>query len=263
MAPDTPPRTTPPQIADLMTRFLARQAEARNAGILETPVNEVEPYEAAAFPLVDPRTAWDETTVALRMLDPEKARASVSPPADWSAVVAGLDSVAAVSFAAGNFPQMVRDLPTLIRAAPRSELLPKPALPLAASSLESWATQTARKSQFPQTILAIGLLRVSRQFESADAMINDLRPHMPERWQPAFANEEAALAWHRGDTDAAAARWNSLPDSAPVLFNRGMSLLFRDQPAEARDALRQATLLLPEDSAWHHLARLYLALAGM
>src|SRR5262245_8014610 len=120
MAPDTPPK-----IPDLMARYLAQQAQARAAGIAELPVNEVEPYEAAAFPLVEPRAAWEEATAAIRRLDPEKGRLSVKPPADWSSLVAGLDSTAAVALAAGNFPQMVRDLPTLIRSHRRSELRPK------------------------------------------------------------------------------------------------------------------------------------------
>jgi len=48
----------------------------------------------------------------------------------------------------------------------------------------------------------------------------------------------------------------------PVLFNRGMAALFLDRPAEARADLRKATERLPESSGWHHLGRLYLALAG-
>ena len=46
-------------------------------------------------------------------------------------------------------------------------------------------------------------------------------------------------------------------------FNRGMALLFLDRAAEAKSLLRRATELLPESSAWHHLAGLYAALAEM
>jgi hypothetical protein len=42
-----------------------------------------------------------------------------------------------------------------------------------------------------------------------------------------------------------------------------MAALFLDQPAEARSALGEAANRIPETSAWHHLARLYLALAEM
>jgi hypothetical protein len=46
-----------------------------------------------------------------------------------------------------------------------------------------------------------------------------------------------------------------------VLFNRGMAALFLGESADARAALSRAVALLPESSAWHHLARLYLTLA--
>ena len=48
----------------------------------------------------------------------------------------------------------------------------------------------------------------------------------------------------------------------PVLFNRGMAALFTGQPADARADLRRAVEQIPESSGWHHLGRLYLALAG-
>jgi hypothetical protein len=48
-----------------------------------------------------------------------------------------------------------------------------------------------------------------------------------------------------------------------VLFNRGMAALFLGQPAKARNWLARAADQLPETSGWHHLGRLYLALAEM
>ena len=80
MAPDTPP------LADLLARFLARHAEARAAGIPEVPINEVEPYEVAAFPMVEPRAAWTEAGQALQLLDTEKAPVRVTPPVDWASI---------------------------------------------------------------------------------------------------------------------------------------------------------------------------------
>ena len=46
-----------------------------------------------------------------------------------------------------------------------------------------------------------------------------------------------------------------------MLFNRGMAALFAGDNAAAREALRKAVAKLPESSGWHHLGRLYLALA--
>jgi hypothetical protein len=45
------------------------------------------------------------------------------------------------------------------------------------------------------------------------------------------------------------------------LFNRGMAALFLGDAVAAREALTRATAMLPETGAWHHLGRLYLALA--
>jgi hypothetical protein len=49
----------------------------------------------------------------------------------------------------------------------------------------------------------------------------------------------------------------------PVWFNRGLAALFLNEANTARALLRQAAEKLPETGAWHHLARLYLALAEM
>ena len=75
------------------------------------------------------------------------------------------------------------------------------------------------------------------------------------------ANEEAALAWHRGQGEQALALWQTQKDNVPVLFNRGMASLFLGRPPEAQTALRAAVAQLPDTSAWHHLGHLYLALA--
>src|SRR5207244_10792645 len=105
---------------------------------------------------------------------------------------------------------------------------------------------------------AAGALRRARQFDRAEEVLR----HKPaDEWRAAWANEEAALAWHRGRAGDAAALWRDQPDSAPVLFNRGMAALFLGQRGEARGWLRGAADQLPEASAWHHLARLYLTLA--
>jgi hypothetical protein len=48
-----------------------------------------------------------------------------------------------------------------------------------------------------------------------------------------------------------------------VLFNRGTAALFLDRPTEARKPLTDAVALIPESSPWHHLGRLYLALAEL
>ena len=71
------------------------------------------------------------------------------------------------------------------------------------------------------------------------------------------------VALHCGRAEEALALWQAQPSSVPVLFNRGMAALFLGKAAEAKQALAEAIVKLPEASAWHHLGRLYLTLAEM
>ena len=130
-------------------------------------------------------------------------------------------------------------------------------------TLGDWVAGLVRKPAYPQILVALGVLRLARHYDEAANLLQQQRTHVPAQWQAAWSNEEAALAWHRGQAEEAAQLWRSQPESVPVLFNRGMAALFLAQPAESRLWLSQAVAHLPETSAWHHLGRLYLALAEM
>jgi tetratricopeptide (TPR) repeat protein len=192
---------------------------------------------------------------------PDDEGGKLQAPPDWPALVAAQQPAAALAFAMGNFPQLVRHIQPLLHTDKLSELRPKAGQPIPAPGLLTWAAQTAKKKQFPETLLALGALRLAHQFDKADELVAKHRADVPKEWQPAFANEEAALAWHRGRADDALKMWQSQQDSTPVLFNRGMALLFSGKPTEARKPLDAAIAQLPEESAWHHLGKLYLALA--
>jgi tetratricopeptide (TPR) repeat protein len=261
MASDANQNVRSPQLDELLARFLHRHAEARAAGLAEVAVGEVEPYEAAFAPVIEPRVAWDEALSALTLLDAEHGKLSFTPPADWSALMSATESIPALAYAAGNFPQLLRDLLALIRSPRRSNQPIAAASAVSIPSLTAWTTDGVSKARFPQAFLGIGALRLAGQFDAAARILEQLRGSVPERWRIAFMNEEAALAWHGGHLDQAAKLWNEMPESAPVWFNRGMAALFLDRLVEARAALAKAVALLPEDGAWHHLARLYLALS--
>src|SRR5438445_1803292 len=104
-----------PRIEDLMARFLTQQAKDRAAGIPEPAVGEIEPYEAAFAPAVEPRTALDEAVMALKLFAPDGGLANVVMPPEWASLVATDGEHFAVPLAAGGFPQLLRDLPTLLR----------------------------------------------------------------------------------------------------------------------------------------------------
>jgi hypothetical protein len=219
------------------------------------------PFESAAIPPVEPRVAWDSATAVARLYvtdcDPKDWQLS----ADWSALVAGHEPVTALPFCLGNFPQLVRDVHGLLRSDKLSELRPVPARPVALSSKP--AEDAIRQRQYGLFLLSTGTLRLAKQFDRAEQLLQVHERELPDCWQPALGNERASLAWHRGDTEKAAGLWAGLAPSVPVLFNRGMAALFSDRAAQAKDPLVRAVEQLADDDPWHQLGRLYLALAGI
>jgi hypothetical protein len=250
-------------MADLLLQYLDRQAAAHDRGLAASLSGSVVPYEAAPVQAVDPRMAWDEAVAVFRFFDSEVRTSDWPIPTDWP-TLAGIHELApGIAFSAGNFPQLVRQLYPLIHAEKLSVLQISGSQPVEMAELASWADQTVRKASSPQTLFVAGVLRLARQFDQADEWLKRHQAGMPTAYRAAWANEAAALAWHRGNLDEAAALWQSQATSVPVLFNRGMADLFRDRPAGGLATLSQAVAQIPEGDAWHHLGRLYLALAEM
>lgn len=261
MAHETPVQ---PLLAEMLRRYLQKRTEGCQAGIADGGVvGEVVPFEAAPVQPVEPRLAWDESLSPGRHFQPDLDATALEVPPDWPMLVSSHEPEMGLAFALGNFPQMVRDLQGLMRAGDLSTLRPATGRPTESQSLLDWATQTLKEKRYPQALLALGALRLAKQFDAAQKLMKKHEAHVPPTWLAAWANEQAALLWHRGQVQEAAKLWNAQPASTPVLFNRGMSALFLGRPVEARTALAQAAEQLPEDSAWHHLARLYIALAEM
>lgn len=257
-ASDTPVQTA---LADLLARYLQRQADAHAAGLASVERSgEVVPFEAVPVQAVEPRLAWEEAVAAVGLFRPEATTGSGSAPPDWPLLVAGQGPVSAAAFAAGNYPQLVRDVRPLLTASDLTSLRVQAPRPFASASLMSWAAQ---QSEWPQRLLAAGALRLAHCFDEADRLLRNREEAIPEPWRAAWSNETAALLWHRGCAEEAVASWAKQADSVPVLFNRGMAALFLGRTAEARTWLRRASEQLPESGAWHHLAGLYLAMSEM
>jgi hypothetical protein len=259
-----PSRTTvPPALSDLLAGYLRQQAEAQAIGLAPADGGDVVPFEAAPVQPVDPKLAWSEATRVLDYLHLKPAPGLLSAPPDWSALVAAHEPAAAIAFCLGNYPQLVRNFQPLLHPDDLARLRPAAARPVPAAALQDWAVKTVRHKQYPLLLLALGALRLARQFDRAADLVRANRADVPAPWRDAWANEEAALAWHRGRAEEAASLWQAQPDSIPVHFNRGMAALFLDHPADARTELAHAVARLPEESGWHHLGCLYLALAEM
>jgi tetratricopeptide (TPR) repeat protein len=251
-------------LPELLARYLQGQAAAHTEGLGFAEVTaDVVPYEAVPAHPTDPRPAWAEARAAARWFQPTVGTMADKAPPDWPALVAGLEPTAALPMALGNFPQLVRDLHTLLQTPDLRTLRPTAGQPFSSAALLDWAEHTGSAKRYPEALLAVGVLRLARQVDHAAELLQQARAGASAEWAAALANEEAALLWQRGSAADAGVLWQKQTASVPVLFNRGMAALFLGQPVEARSSLREAAEQLPEESAWHHLARLYLALSEM
>jgi hypothetical protein len=242
----------PLPLAELFTRYLSRQVEAQTIGLGHAEsFGEVEPYDVTPVQPVEPRVAWSDAVAVASYLCPTKVEWQVPP--EWPGLVQAQEPAVAVPFCLGNFPQLMRDWHSLITGSE----LQMPNRPLPAGSLMAWAE---RQKSHPTALLAAGVLRLAQHFDFAATVLGRAED-VPVAWRAVHANEAAALAWHRGQHADALSQWQAQPTSVPVLFNRGMALLFLGRPAEARAPLTEATAGLAETNAWHHLGQLYLALA--
>jgi hypothetical protein len=247
-------RPAPLPLAELFTRYLQRQthAQAQGLGFPESSA-EVTPYEAVPVQPVDPALAFKDALEVRRFFPGVEQGAWPAPP-DWPTVVSAHEPEVSVAFCLGSFPQLVRNLHPLLTGGLTPEKV-NVGRPVMVPALMEWAGK-ARDSR--TCLLAAGALRLARQFDQAGELLKKVTA---TEWQALRANEEASLAWYRGETEAASKMWQAREPTVPVLFNRGMAALFLGETAAAHDALGQAAAGLPETSAWHHLARLYLTLA--
>jgi hypothetical protein len=263
MSLDPTKRLTPPNLAELMVRYVNRPVDAETIAVEAGALGEVEPHEVAVGFRADPRLAWREGLAVAEVFGLKDELKSVTSPSEWAGVVVRDDAAATQPCALGGYPQRVRDLTALLQATELRKLTPTGVSRPASPALGKWATKQVQSGLSGQRLLAAGVLRAAGDYEQAESVLNDLRKQMPKGQESALRNEEAALLWQRGNLDNAAEIWDQLPDSPAVLFNRGMAALFLGHAATARECLKKAVAGLPESGGWHHLGSLYLALAEM
>ena len=250
---------TPQSVTDLFSRYLHRQMVAQAEGLgFADPDGQVVPYEAVPVQPADPRLAWEDALAVVHYSGTGFSPVRWEVPPDWPSLVAAQEPAIALAFCAGNFPQMVRNMHPLLAGGDLTLLRQPFGRPISVSStLLQWANKA---HSYPQLLLAAGVLRLARRFDEASRLLKS-KPNAPAAWQALRANEEAALAWHRGQAEEALALWQAQKPSVPVVFNRGMAALFLGRATEAQTVLGEAVAQLPDTSAWHHLGHLYLALA--
>jgi hypothetical protein len=245
--------TGTPSLAELFAGYL-NQAEV-------TPVDAasgvVEAYDAGLAHPVDAALAWRG---ALSCLAGIGDLSGIERPPEWITLVQARDSYPAVAMAAGNYPQMLRDLPGLVQAENLADFRAVPAPDQNLPGLSSWAGRTAQVS-FAGRMLAAGLLRLAGQFSAAKEFLSDAAG-LSKSQNQILQNERATLQWSLGNFDQASQVWHEHSQTPFGAFNLGMSELFH-KPGEALPHLQAAVGMLADDDPWRHLAGIYLALAEM
>lgn len=249
-----------PALSELLSSYLRGRGEMSPA---IQNLGEVIPFDSAPVQPVDARVAWDEATLAARHYHSQCTPQRWEVVPEWSALVAAHEPVAALPFCLGNFPQLVRDLHGLLHAQNLSAMRPAPTRPANSGPSDSLAHDALKQNQYGRFLMTIGSLRLAKHFDAAERLLDAHERDLPSGWQAAVANERAAINWHRGQAEEARALWAAQEPNVPVLFNRGMSALFSEDVTKAKESLVGAVEQLPDDNAWHHLGRLYLALAGI
>jgi tetratricopeptide (TPR) repeat protein len=160
----------------------------------------------------------------------------------------------------GNFPQMLRDVKALTEVGSLPSLRPQPlAVPGDASGVRSWRSSDTSAAA---RLVRAGLLRLAGEYAQATEVLDDT-PEGRGKLKSALLNEKAALAWHQGDHESAADLWKRAKEEIPVLFNRGLCLLFSRQAAQSRSLFDRVLEGLPESSSWRQLAELYRAMVEL
>src|ERR1700722_4728557 len=138
-------------LSELFTQYVRNQAAAREQGLgLADNLGEVQPHDAAPVQPVDPALAWKDALAVAN-----GAGRSWSVPADWPQLVASQEPAVALAFALGNFPQLVRNLQTLLNGVNLTRLRDASNRPATLPGLLDWAGEVR---DYPQKLFAAGVL---------------------------------------------------------------------------------------------------------
>jgi hypothetical protein len=254
-----------PRLDELFLNYLKQRSAVAARGPIARE-SEVETHQAVAFAVVDCRQAFRDALAAAEWLIARQAAAALRDtqmPPGWDGFVHQRDSIVAIPFCMGHYPQMLRDVTPILANGRPSSLLAETQQPQPMNDVVAWGTSMLPKQKWAEAIVAAAVLRMTGQSDAARDILDQVRISAPVAWNAVLLNEEAALAWAAGDLRKAGDLWAKHPsaDTPPILFNRGLVALLTDRPRDAESLLWQAVNKLPETSAWHHLAHLYLALA--
>ena len=257
----TPQAPSQPNLDDLLTRYLRRRTEAQQQGVASFDVGEVTPYDAGPVQPIDAKMAWDEAKMALAVGTHSAREAYSKAPPSWAQLVATHEPVVALALCVGNFPQLVRNFHQISHKADLASLRPQAGRAAVIPGLEAWvgkaeASEKPRNGCWPWACCdwpsssrrpTASSRRTTRVFRR--------RRGAPGRMRRPPWSGIGATPRRRGNCG------KRQEETVAVLFNRAMADLFLGRTEAARGELSRVIEQLPESSAWHHLAHLYLTLA--
>jgi hypothetical protein len=250
--------TSVPGLQELFQQLLGDRVQAAGAGFLAERLPEVVPYEAVPPLAIDAGLAWTEAREPGQLFG--LAMGSLDCPTGWADLVADTAPMSAAPMCLGNFPQMVRDIKALAEVTSLPASRPQPrAAALDVSGIRSWRTSDTSAAV---RLLRAGLLRLAGEYAEARQMLDEM-PEGRGKIRSALLNERASLAWHQGNHEVAIDLWSQAKEETPVLFNRGLSLLFSGQSAQSKPLFIRVLTEMPTSSNWRQLVQLYLAVAEL
>jgi hypothetical protein len=249
-----------PSLPALFRQYLEKQTAARATGLAEAGSAEVVPFDAVPLQPIDPKAAWGAALEAARFYG-SRATSMPTVPPTWPQLVAQCEPELALPFCLGNYPQLVRTLAPFIGPTELVRLRPTGARARRNASVDVGPLPANPPNHPVQPLLNAALFRLMKDFDRASDGLREYADKVPAEYRAAWANEEAALAWQSGRAEEAATSWESQPDSAPILFNRGLAALFSDRTTDARSLLKKSISQISDDSPWYHLGSFYIAVA--
>lgn len=227
-----------PRWQDLFTRMLAQESPAEIA-------SEVEPYQAQPALGIDLALTWCEAMLPATMLS--DVAVSAHFPAAWGAA-RHVDLLTTFPCCIGMAPQFLQRIQALLE---NSKHFFEQTLPASRPRF------TAEPTLDSKTVISqLAVARLAGDHAKSRELISQLDGEVLQK------NELAAQHWLEGDRDTAAWIWNDLPASNPVIaFNQAIAALARNETKQGKACLQRSIIGFDENTGWHHLSELYLALA--
>lgn len=226
-------------LSDLLREALAKLGREQRDGLAVGQQGSMEPHMAGNSLALEPEVAWQATLEVV----PAELRGQLKVPAGWPEWMESLPPTGWLVHALGEFPQRL-DMDGVLDGEPMHR---------AGVSPDEAPVGLAGKSSVVNGLMEVALLRQAGRWEEAQQQLRQIPAD--QETEGVRRNEEAALAWAQGKVAEAGRLWEACGETAGVLYNRGLVQRAQGDAEVARELFTRAAEKWPEESPWHHLAR--------